>query len=161
MSLQQIERFEEHVNIEDSSTNERMTEMKESTVVSLEKNLHGQQGQVTAENSILSKKRKRRRDSPRKEYSKLTLASAIDDLRSGQTLVEAATKHNIPRTTLYMRAKTLGIPLSARNEYSTDCMNAAIAAVMGICFISFYFTCSLFSSSIFLHSFILVTQNNL
>lgn len=118
-----------------------MTEIEENTTVSLEKNLQDQQGQITADNSTLNKKRKRRRDASRKEYSKLTLASAIDDLRSGQTLVEAANKHNIPRTTLYMRAKTLGIPLSARNEYSAECMNGAIAAVMGWCiFLLFIFS---------------------
>ncbi|XP_014477716.1 PREDICTED: uncharacterized protein LOC106746060 isoform X2 [Dinoponera quadriceps] len=123
-----LEESESAVNTEDSD--EHVTEMEESSVVPPEKDL--QQGQTTADNSVLSKKRKRRRDPSKREYSEVMLASAIDDLRLGQTLVEAATKHNIPRSTLYMRAKTLGIHLSAsRNEYPAECMNAAITAVMG------------------------------
>ncbi|KAI4487723.1 hypothetical protein M0802_011913 [Mischocyttarus mexicanus] len=62
----------------------------------------------TTENSLLNKRRKRKRDVMKREYSDDMLASAINDLRLGQTLIEAATKHNIPRSTLYMRAKGLG-----------------------------------------------------
>ncbi|XP_047345726.1 uncharacterized protein LOC124947510 isoform X1 [Vespa velutina] len=86
----------------------------------------------TTDNSILNKKRKRRREAIKREYSDDMLASAINDLRLGQTLIEAATKHNIPRSTLYMRAKALGIHLNAsRNEYPAECMKAAINAVIG------------------------------
>lgn len=86
----------------------------------------------TTDNSLLNKRRKRRRDAIKREYSDDMLASAINDLRLGQTLIEAATKHNIPRSTLYMRAKALGIHLNAsRNEYPAECMKAAINAVIG------------------------------
>jgi len=85
----------------------------------------------TAENCISNKKKKRRRDTVKREYSDDMLASAINDLKLGQTLIEAATKHNIPRSTLYMRAKALGIHLNAsRNGYPAECMNAAINAVI-------------------------------
>ncbi|XP_014609142.1 PREDICTED: uncharacterized protein LOC106789457 isoform X2 [Polistes canadensis] len=83
------------------------------------------------ENSLLNKRRKRKRDVMKREYSDDMLASAINDLRLGQTLIEAATKHNIPRSTLYMRAKGLGIHLNAsRNEYPAECMQAAIDTVI-------------------------------
>ncbi|XP_015586107.1 uncharacterized protein LOC107263425 isoform X2 [Cephus cinctus] len=82
--------------------------------------------------STINKKRKRRRDIIKREYSEDMLVSAINDLRSGQTLIEASTKNNIPRSTLYMRAKALGIHLNAtRNEYPAECMKAAINAVIG------------------------------
>lgn len=85
-----------------------------------------------ADNSLLSRRKKRRRDAMKREYSDDMLASAINDLKLGQTLIEAATKHNIPRSTLYMRAKALGIHLNAsRNEYPAECMKAAINAVIG------------------------------
>ncbi|XP_011050130.1 PREDICTED: uncharacterized protein LOC105143470 isoform X2 [Acromyrmex echinatior] len=85
----------------------------------------------TAENCISNKKKKRRRDTVKREYSDDMLASAINDLKLGQTLIEAATKHNIPRSTLYMRAKALGIHLNAsRNGYPAECMNAAINSVI-------------------------------
>lgn len=83
-------------------------------------------------NDVPEKKRKRRKDSVKREYNDDMLVSAINDLRSGQTLIEAATRNNIPRSTLYMRAKALGIQLSAsRNEYPPECMKAAIEAVLG------------------------------
>lgn len=85
----------------------------------------------TAENCISNKRRKRRRETVKKDYNDDVLASAINDLKLGQTLIEAATKHNIPRSTLYMRAKALGINLNAsRNGYPAECMNAAINAVI-------------------------------
>ncbi|XP_011692451.1 PREDICTED: uncharacterized protein LOC105452758 [Wasmannia auropunctata] len=84
-----------------------------------------------AENCISNKKRKRRRETVKRDYNDDMLASAINDLKLGQTLIEAATKHNIPRSTLYMRAKALGIHLNAsRNGYPAECMNAAINAVI-------------------------------
>lgn len=89
---------------------------------------------VRADNggSPLGKKKKRRRDIIKRDYSDDMLESAITDLRSGLTLIETSAKYNIPRSTLYMRAKTLGIPLNAsRNEYPTECMKAAISAVVG------------------------------
>nr|XP_033328284.1 uncharacterized protein LOC117221433 [Megalopta genalis] len=94
--------------------------------------LEDQQEQRFPENSTLNKKKKRRRDTIKREYSDDMLASAIDGLKSGQTLIEASTKHNVPRSTLYMRAKALGVHLTAtRNEYPAECMKAAINAVIG------------------------------
>jgi len=85
----------------------------------------------TVENCVLNKKKKRRHEKIKRYYNDDMLASAINDLKLGQTLVEAATKHNIPRSTLYMRAKALGIHLTAtRNGYPAECMNAAINAVI-------------------------------
>lgn len=106
--------------------------MEEKAVASLEKDLQDQQEKTTAKNIInnnTSKKKGRRRSFIRKEYSEIMLTSAIDDLKSGQTLIEAATKHKVPRSTLYMRAKSLGIHLSGRNEYPAENMKAAITAV--------------------------------
>lgn len=134
MSFQQIDGLEENEDnpsTENTGANEHITEMEENAVASLEKDLQNQQEQTTVENSVL-KKKKRHRDSARKEYNEIMLTSAINDLRSGQTLIEAATRHNVPRSTLYMRAKSLGIHLTgSRNEYPAECMNAAITAVMG------------------------------
>lgn len=103
-------------------------QIEENAVESLENDLHAQS---TIENSISNKKKKRRRESAKRDYSDDMLASAINDLKLGQTLIEAATKHNIPRSTLYMRAKALGIHLNAsRNGYPAECMNAAITSVI-------------------------------
>lgn len=107
-----------------------MTEVQEieENVGSLENESHEPS---TAENSIINKKKKRRRETIKRDYSDDMLASAINDLKLGQTLIETATKHNIPRSTLYMRAKALGIHLNAsRNGYPAECMNAAISAVI-------------------------------
>lgn len=94
--------------------------------------LEDQQKEQVSENLTLHKKKKRRRDATKRDYSDDMLESAINDLKSGQTLIEASTKHNIPRSTLYMRAKALGIHLNAsRNEYPAECMKAAINAVIG------------------------------
>lgn len=112
------------------------TEISESeeNTVSLDRHSQNQQQQeqTTAENAVSSKKKKRRRDTAKRDYSDDMLASAINDLKLGQTLIETATKHNIPRSTLYMRAKALGIHLNAsRNDYPAECMSAAITAVIG------------------------------
>ncbi|XP_066597084.1 uncharacterized protein [Prorops nasuta] len=83
------------------------------------------------ENINSGRRKKKRRESSKRDYSDDMLVSAINDLRAGQTLIEAATRHNIPRSTLYMRAKALGIHLNAsRNEYPAECMKAAIDAVL-------------------------------
>ena len=59
------------------------------------------------------------------------LTSALDEIRKGGTLLEAAAKHRIPRSTLYMRAKALGVTLNpCRNEYTLDDMKQAIEAVL-------------------------------
>ncbi|XP_020293817.1 uncharacterized protein LOC109859711 isoform X1 [Pseudomyrmex gracilis] len=90
------------------------------------KNLQSQQ---TIENK--KKRQHRIRESTKKDYNDVMLQSAIEDLKKGMPLIDAATKHNIPRSTLYMRAKALHIHLSAsRNGYPEECMNAAMSAVM-------------------------------
>ncbi|KAL0111639.1 hypothetical protein PUN28_013078 [Cardiocondyla obscurior] len=100
----------------------------DNTIGPLDNDLHESNDVVSC---IENKKKKRRRESVKKEYSDDMLASAINDLKLGQTLIEAATKHNIPRSTLYMRARALGIHLNAsRNGYPAECMNAAINAVI-------------------------------
>ncbi|XP_012150886.1 uncharacterized protein LOC100876849 isoform X2 [Megachile rotundata] len=110
-------------------------ETEENVISALQhsyEDLEDQQKEQITENSTLNKRKKRRRDATKRDYSDDMLASAINDLKSGQTLIEASTKHNIPRSTLYMRAKALGIHLNAsRNEYPAECMKAAINAVIG------------------------------
>ena len=94
--------------------------------------LEDQQEQEVIENATMSKRKRRRRDTTKRDYNDDMLASAITDLKLGQTLIEASTKHNIPRSTLYMRAKALGIHFNAsRNEYPAECVKAAINAVIG------------------------------
>ncbi|XP_076685560.1 uncharacterized protein LOC143377765 [Andrena cerasifolii] len=91
-----------------------------------------EQEQEVIENATMSKRKRRRRDTAKRDYNDDMLASAITDLKLGQTLIEASTKHNIPRSTLYMRAKALGIHFNAsRNEYPAECVKAAINAVIG------------------------------
>ncbi|XP_076760561.1 uncharacterized protein LOC143429059 [Xylocopa sonorina] len=112
-----------------------ISEAEENVISALQhayQDLEDKKKDEVTENCTLSKKRKRRRDTAKRDYSDDMLASAINDLKSGQTLIEASTKHNIPRSTLYMRAKALGIHLNAsRNEYPAECMKAAINAVIG------------------------------
>ncbi|XP_003396803.1 protein abrupt-like [Bombus affinis] len=112
-----------------------ISEAEENVINALQhsyEDLEDQQKDEVAENSTLNKKKKRRRDTTKRDYSEDMLAAAINDLKAGQTLIEASTKHNIPRSTLYMRAKALGIHLNAsRNEYPAECMKAAINAVIG------------------------------
>lgn len=124
----------------DGSTEEPMTvisEGEENVIDALQQDYEDLENQQkteeeTIENCTLSKKKKRRRETTKRDYSDDMLASAINDLKLGQTLIEASTKHNIPRSTLYMRAKALGIHLNAsRNEYPAECMKAAINAVIG------------------------------
>ncbi|XP_043286684.1 uncharacterized protein [Venturia canescens] len=83
------------------------------------------------EKVMSNKGKKRQKSNLKRDYNDEMLASAINDLKLGQTLVEASIKNNIPRSTLYMRAKALGIQLNAsRNEYPAECMKAAIDAVI-------------------------------
>ncbi|XP_032689081.1 uncharacterized protein LOC116852641 [Odontomachus brunneus] len=128
IEIEGLDENEDAANAENSGVDEHITEMEENAVASLEKDLQDQQEKATAKNNT-SKKKGRRREFFRKEYSDIMLTSAIDDLKSGQTLVEAATKNKVPRSTLYMRAKSLGIHLSGRNEYPAENMKAAITAV--------------------------------
>ncbi|XP_043586572.1 uncharacterized protein LOC122569498 isoform X2 [Bombus pyrosoma] len=112
-----------------------ISEAEENVINALQhsyEDLEDQQKDEVVENSTSNKKKKRRRDTTKRDYSEDMLTAAINDLKAGQTLIEASTKHNIPRSTLYMRAKALGIHLNAsRNEYPAECMKAAINAVIG------------------------------
>lgn len=75
-------------------------------------------------------KKRKRRESCRREYSEEQLAAALSDLRGGQLLRETALSHNIPRSTLYVRAKAEGIPITVtRQEHSGENVNAAVQAV--------------------------------
>ncbi|KAK3921363.1 Protein tramtrack, alpha isoform [Frankliniella fusca] len=76
------------------------------------------------------RKKRKRREICRKEYSEEQLAAALKDLRSGQLLGDTAIAHNIPRSTLYVRAKAEGIPITVtRQEHSGENVNAAVQAV--------------------------------
>lgn len=86
---------------------------------------------------VLEKKKRRKRDPLKKEYNDNMLTDAINDLKEGHSLLQAATKNNIPRSTLYMKAKSLGIELNTpRNEYPVDSMRSAINSVLRKTFIA-------------------------
>lgn len=60
--------------------------------------------------------------------------AAIGEMRSGKSLVEAATIYKIPRSTLYVRAKSMGVQIGiTRQEYSGEHVQAAVQAVKGNC----------------------------
>lgn len=76
------------------------------------------------------KKKKHRREASKKFYSEDMLLAALEDLRAGRTLVETSTTYCIPRSTLYVRARAQGIPLTiTRQEHSGEKVQAAIRAV--------------------------------
>lgn len=76
------------------------------------------------------KKRKRRKENAKKDYSEDSLSAALNDLVAGRSLVETAAAHHIPRSTLYTRARAYGVvPIITRQEYSGDKISAAIQAV--------------------------------
>lgn len=129
----QIDELEENEVTATKETTEEATvaidESEEGTSEPFDKD---SQEQATVENPNLTRKKKRRREIAKRDYNDEMLASAINELKLGQTLIETATKYNIPRSTLYMRAKALGIHLNvSRNGYPAECMNAAITAVIG------------------------------
>lgn len=87
---------------------------------------------VSDEPVVSSDEPKRRKSVSKKDYSDEDLAAAIADIRNGSSLLEAAAKNHIPRSTLYMRAKIFNIPLNpSRSEYTNDDMKAAIQDVLG------------------------------
>lgn len=58
------------------------------------------------------------------------LAAALSDLRNGQLLRETAMAHNVPRSTLYVRAKAEGIAIAmTRKGHSGENVDAAVQAV--------------------------------
>lgn len=60
------------------------------------------------------------------------LLAALEDLRAGRALVETAATYRIPRSTLYVRARAQGIPLTiTRQEHSGERVQAAVQAVAG------------------------------
>jgi len=64
--------------------------------------------------------------------SEAMLLAALEDLRAGRALVETAATYHIPRSTLYVRARAQGIPLTiTRQEHSGERVQAAIQAVAG------------------------------
>ncbi|XP_063235271.1 uncharacterized protein LOC134538153 isoform X2 [Bacillus rossius redtenbacheri] len=76
------------------------------------------------------KKRRCRRKSCRKDYSEEALAAALEELRAGRSLVSTAGEHGIPRSTLYVRARSQGIQLAVcRRGHRGDRVQAAIKAV--------------------------------
>lgn len=96
-------------------------------------------GQDLDHNTPAKKKKRRRREvGKKKNYSEEMLEAAINDVRNGQSLVDAATKNNVPRSTLYMRAKALGVQVNAvRSDYPAECIKAAIDAVISEYFFFF------------------------
>lgn len=77
-------------------------------------------------------KLKRRKDIRKKLYSEDAMLAALDDMKSGKNLVEAAAKHHVPRTTLYMRARAIGAcPAMVRKGYPREKINAALECVAG------------------------------
>lgn len=86
---------------------------------------------IVGDNNNKMKKKIRKKECIKREYSDEMLKSAIKDLKNGQSLIEASKNNGIPRSTLYMRAKTLRIKINAaRNEYSNESMSGAISAVL-------------------------------
>ncbi|KAJ9575602.1 hypothetical protein L9F63_007536, partial [Diploptera punctata] len=64
------------------------------------------------------------------EYYEGMLLAALEDLRAGRSLMETSTTYHIPRSTLYVRARAQGIPLTlTRQEHSGEKIQAAIRAV--------------------------------
>nr|CAD7458609.1 unnamed protein product [Timema tahoe] len=60
-----------------------------------------------------------------------SIAQALEDLKSGRTLVETAIAHNVPRSTLYVRARTQHVSLAyTRQEHSGEIIKAAVQAVV-------------------------------
>lgn len=78
-----------------------------------------------------SNKTKRKRENPKRDYNPANMEAALNDLSQGLSLVEASTKNNVARSTLYMRCKALGMQLNtSRHDYPADRLKAAINAVM-------------------------------
>lgn len=63
-------------------------------------------------------------------FSEAAITAAINDLVEGHSLLETATTHGIPRSTLYARARNCGIsPRITRHEYSEESVISAVDAV--------------------------------
>ncbi|KAG8038158.1 hypothetical protein G9C98_006483 [Cotesia typhae] len=78
-----------------------------------------------------SNKTKRKRENAKRDYNPANMEAALNDLSQGLSLVEASTKNNVARSTLYMRCKALGMQLNtSRHDYPAERLKAAINAVM-------------------------------
>ncbi|XP_014230323.1 uncharacterized protein LOC106654809 [Trichogramma pretiosum] len=73
----------------------------------------------------------KRKSSLKRVYTDEQLEAAIADIRAGKSLIDTAIQHKIPRSTLYVRAKVLNIPLApTKNDYTHEDMRAAIKLVL-------------------------------
>lgn len=92
----------------------------------------------SSETDTESRKR-RRKGASKKEYSDEALENAVEDIRTGNTLLGTSIKHKIPRSTLYMRVKALGIHLNpSRSDYTNDDIRQAIDLVIGTLIFNIY-----------------------
>lgn len=82
--------------------------------------------------SPMSNKLKKRKSVCKKDYSEEHMAFAVEEIKSGLSLLEAAEKYNIPKSTLYIRIKSLGVKINnSRFAYTINDMRDAIKAVAG------------------------------
>lgn len=135
------ESHEEQSNSDCNITQKNLTEdqgLADSMPDSHDENFTGNENyesEATIPEAIIpeqDRRKRKRRESCRKEYSEEQLAAALKDLRCGQLLGDTALAHNIPRSTLYVRAKSEGIPITVtRQEHSGENVNAAVQAVNG------------------------------
>nr|XP_018908349.1 PREDICTED: uncharacterized protein LOC109037934 isoform X1 [Bemisia tabaci] len=80
--------------------------------------------------SDMIREAKKKRAETKKEYSEQLLAEALTELHQGKTLADVCSRYAIPRSTLYSRARVMGIaPTIERKEYSAENVAAAIQAV--------------------------------
>ncbi|XP_063987142.1 uncharacterized protein LOC135167656 isoform X1 [Diachasmimorpha longicaudata] len=138
--LMEIEGLDEHdttVNkdqIEELDDDEVSPDREDAAISDPIEQQTGKDANVGEIDSIGKKKKEKKRtiDTSKKVYNDEMLDAAINDLKDGKTLIEASVKNHIPRSTLYMKAKALGIQLhAARNEYPAACMQSAIETVVG------------------------------
>lgn len=79
-------------------------------------------------------KPKKKKVCPKRFYDEQTMQEALEQLKQGHSLIEVSKRFSVPRSTLYMKAKAIGVPMTAsRNEYSQESMKSAIDAVVGGC----------------------------
>lgn len=60
------------------------------------------------------------------------MKAALEELKRGKSLMQTAYAHKIPRSTLYFRARNLGVTNNlTRPEYSSEKVRQAFKAVAG------------------------------
>ncbi|GLH14797.1 Uncharacterized protein GBIM_19109 [Gryllus bimaculatus] len=85
---------------------------------------------ITEKDPVPGKPRKRKRDPSKKDYTEETLTAALQDLKSGRSLLETSAAHHIPRSTLYVRARSQSIPIvPSRQDHPREKIQAAVQAV--------------------------------